>query len=155
MNNYNNPTIANMGMSGGHERRQSLRIMKIQESLELNIPVQVLSAFEDLDSLDFNSFAIFELDTLGALSNIICFIFDKEGLFNEMDIPIAETSALMGRIQSSYLDNPYHNAIHAFDVTQVMHYFLKTCEFSSVGSLDPLEKIAMYLGAAIHDMEHP
>lgn len=143
-----------MGLSG-HERRNSLRIMKIQESLELNIPVQVLGAFEDLDKLEFETFLAFELDTMGSLSNIMCFIFDKEGIFNEMDIPIAETSALMNRVQSSYLDNPYHNSIHAYDVTQMMYFLIKTCGFGNVADLDPIDKIAMYLGASVHDMEHP
>lgn len=85
----------------------------------------------------------------------MCYIFDKEGIFNEMDIPITETSTLMNRVQSSYLDNPYHNCIHAFDVTQMMYFYLKGCDFSSVAMLDPVDKIAMYLGAAVHDMEHP
>lgn len=55
----------------------------------------------------------------------------------------------------SYLDNPYHNMIHAIDVTQTTHFILKKCQFSELAELTPLEMAAMYLASSIHDYEHP
>ena len=54
-----------------------------------------------------------------------------------------------------YLDNPYHNAINAIDVTQTTNFILRTCQFSDLSDLSSLEIAAMYLAASIHDFEHP
>lgn len=56
----------------------------------------------------------------------------------------------------SYLNtNPYHNSIHAADVTQTVNFFLKKCNFIEAANLTYLEIAAMYIAAAIHDFEHP
>ena len=54
-----------------------------------------------------------------------------------------------------YRDNPYHNRVHAFDVTQTCNFFVKRCKFQSISELKPLEVGSMYLAASIHDFEHP
>lgn len=49
--------------------------------------------------------------------------------------------------------NPYHNAIHATDVTQAMHCFLQ--ERKILEHLEPLEIMASLIGAVTHDLDHP
>lgn len=61
----------------------------------------------------------------------------------------------MDKIQSGYIDNTYHNKIHAFDVTITVNFFLSTCDFINVVKLTPLELSYAYIGAACHDYEHP
>eukprot|EP00118_Oscarella_pearsei_P014323 m.122182 g.122182 ORF g.122182 m.122182 type:complete len:117 (+) comp37767_c0_seq20:72-422(+) len=46
-------------------------------------------------------------------------------------------------------ENPYHNAIHATDVVQAAVFLSLDVE-----SLTPLEKFALIVGAAVHDVEH-
>jgi 3'5'-cyclic nucleotide phosphodiesterase len=53
------------------------------------------------------------------------------------------------------LQNPYHNAIHAFDVTQTTYFILKKCQFAELSGLSQNEILSMILAAAIHDFEHP
>ena len=49
--------------------------------------------------------------------------------------------------------NPYHNSVHAADVTQAMHCFLQE---SKIGShLTPLESMCALLAAVCHDLDHP
>ena len=52
----------------------------------------------------------------------------------------------MDKIQSGYIDNTYHNKIHAFDVTITVNFFLSTCDFINVGKLTPLELSYAYIG---------
>jgi len=54
-----------------------------------------------------------------------------------------------------YADNPYHNNIHAFDVTQTANFFLKKCNVIELANLTYLEIAAIYLATSIHDFEHP
>lgn len=49
--------------------------------------------------------------------------------------------------------NPYHNAVHAADVTQAMHCFLQ--ESMILDHLTPLEIFCALLAAVTHDLDHP
>jgi hypothetical protein len=35
-------------------------------------------------------------------------------------------------VWEGYIDNPYHNKIHSFDVTQTTHFFLRKCKFGEL-----------------------
>ena len=50
-----------------------------------------------------------------------------------------------------YKDNPYHNKIHSFDVTQTINFYVTKCNFGELANLTPFELAAMYIAAAIHD----
>lgn len=61
---------------------------------------------------------------------------------------------LFNLIEEGYhSSNPYHNSIHATDVTQAMHCFLQ--EKKILEHLEPLEIMASLLGAVCHDLDHP
>ena len=49
--------------------------------------------------------------------------------------------------------NPYHNGVHAADVTQAMHCFLQ--ERLILDKLTPLEIFSAILAAVTHDLDHP
>ena len=49
--------------------------------------------------------------------------------------------------------NPYHNSIHAADVTQSLGCLLINDEFSS--QLSDMELLSMIIAAAVHDVGHP
>lgn len=49
--------------------------------------------------------------------------------------------------------NPYHNSVHAADVTQAMHCFLQERSISPY--LTPMEKMCALLAAVSHDLDHP
>jgi len=56
-------------------------------------------------------------------------------------------------ISSRYRSVPFHNWFHAFNVTQTMYYFLKTCNAKHV--LGPLEILALLVACICHDADHP
>nr|CAD7596689.1 unnamed protein product [Timema genevievae] len=49
--------------------------------------------------------------------------------------------------------NPYHNSIHATDVTQAMHCFLQEEQIRT--HLTPLEIMSSLIAAVTHDLDHP
>lgn len=54
-----------------------------------------------------------------------------------------------------YKNNPYHNSIHATDVTQTFYFLIKTCNVGLISNLTDLELFSCLFSAAIHDLEHP
>ncbi len=49
--------------------------------------------------------------------------------------------------------NPYHNGVHAADVTQAMHCFLRQDVLRR--TLSPLEVMAALVASVCHDLDHP
>ena len=55
---------------------------------------------------------------------------------------------------SGYHDtNPYHNSVHAADVTQAMYCFLQEPKIRD--HLTPMEAMCSLLAAVSHDLDHP
>jgi hypothetical protein len=52
-------------------------------------------------------------------------------------------------------DNPYHNATHAADVTQTVHYIMYPANASEVCTFTNIDVAASYIAAAAHDVGHP
>jgi hypothetical protein len=55
--------------------------------------------------------------------------------------------------QGYHSTNPYHNGVHAADVTQAMNCFLG--EDALRRNLSPMEVMASLVAAASHDLDHP
>ncbi|XP_066419654.1 high affinity 3',5'-cyclic-AMP phosphodiesterase 7A isoform X2 [Molothrus aeneus] len=87
---------------------------------------------------DYNGQAKCMLEKVGNW-NFDIFLFDR--LTNVM-------------VQEDYhSQNPYHNAVHAADVTQAMHCYLKEPKLSE--SLTPWDVLLSLIAAATHDLDHP
>ncbi|XP_049998039.1 high affinity 3',5'-cyclic-AMP phosphodiesterase 7A isoform X2 [Alexandromys fortis] len=97
----------------------------------------VSSSLNILDD-DYNGQAKCMLDKVGNW-NFDIFLFDR--LTNVM-------------IQEDYhSQNPYHNAVHAADVTQAMHCYLKEPKLAN--SVTPWDILLSLIAAATHDLDHP
>ena len=48
------------------------------------------------------------------------FVFRKNNLMKALEIDEHKFTSFVSTVALGYLDNPYHNKIHAFDVTQVI-----------------------------------
>lgn len=59
----------------------------------------------------------------------------------------------MQDIERAYNQNPYHNNIHAADVTQTLGCFLANDQFAQ--KLTDLEIASMIFATCIHDVGHP
>ncbi|XP_054889058.1 dual specificity calcium/calmodulin-dependent 3',5'-cyclic nucleotide phosphodiesterase 1C isoform X3 [Poeciliopsis prolifica] len=71
-----------------------------------------------------------------------------------LKIPISAVVSFVEALEVGYSKhkNPYHNLIHAADVTQTVHYLL--LKTGMVHWLTELEIFAMIFAAAVHDYEH-
>lgn len=58
-------------------------------------------------------------------------------------------------VQSGYHPNPYHNSMHAADVTQVNYYIIFIAGMKEKCQLRPEEQLGAVLAAAVHDFDHP
>lgn len=81
-------------------------------------------------------------------------LFHWYGLLDHFQLDVVRLWKLFSLIEEGYHStNPYHNSIHATDVTQAMHCFLQ--ESAILEHLEPIEVMASLLGAVTHDLDHP
>jgi hypothetical protein len=85
----------------------------------------------------------------------LLYLFDANGLFVDLKIDTRAFFHFAFDLNNGYKDITYHNRLHAFDVTQTVHFFLRTCKFEELADLSEIEIAAMYVGCAGHDLAHP
>ncbi|KAL4457029.1 hypothetical protein ABPG74_014667 [Tetrahymena malaccensis] len=116
---------------------------------------QVETYFENLDSREFMVFEFFKENLGKELSILLNYLFEQYQCFESWKLQPEVLFHFSDIIQQKYLGNPYHNKIHAFDVTQTMHFFLKKCNFAQIGKLSKIDIGTAFIASAIHDVEHP
>lgn len=79
---------------------------------------------------------------------------NRYGIISKFKVPPATLEIFLARIEEGYcrFKNPYHNNLHASDVTQTTHHIL--CQTGLMHWLTDLEIFATLLAAIIHDYEH-
>ncbi|KYO28725.1 dual specificity calcium/calmodulin-dependent 3',5'-cyclic nucleotide phosphodiesterase 1B isoform X1 [Alligator mississippiensis] len=120
-------------------------------------PTYSTSVFNCLKTLDLWCFDVFALNRVTddhALRTIVFELFTRHNLNSRFKIPTVFLMSLLDALEAGYgkYKNPYHNQIHAADVTQTVHCFL--LRSSMVHYLTEIEVLAIIFAAAIHDYEH-
>lgn len=78
----------------------------------------------------------------------------ERDLLNTLMVPAKVFLAFITTLEDHYVkDNPFHNSLHAADVTQSIHVLLNSPALENV--FTQLEICAAVFGAAIHDVDHP
>jgi len=99
-------------------------------------------------------FQVGELTAGKALTAIAFSIFQERDLTKQFKIPSNTFVNFLLTLEDNYLkDIPYHNSLHAADVTQSTHVLLNSPALESV--FTPLEIMSALFAAAIHDVDHP
>ncbi|NWV84659.1 PDE1C phosphodiesterase, partial [Dasyornis broadbenti] len=120
----------------------------------LSYPPAVIGVLKNVDMWSFDVFALNDASGDHALKFIFYELLTRYDLINRFKIPISALVSFVEALEVGYSKhkNPYHNLMHAADVTQTVHYLLfKT---GMVHWLTELEIFAMIFAAAIHDYEH-
>ncbi|XP_063079196.1 3',5'-cyclic-AMP phosphodiesterase 7B-like isoform X2 [Engraulis encrasicolus] len=103
------------------------------------------------------NFDIFLFDRLtngNSLVTLMCHLFNVYGLIQHFQLDMVKLHRFLGMIQEDYhTQNPYHNAVHAADVTQAMYCYLKEPKLCE--ALTPLDVFLALMAAAAHDVDHP
>ncbi|XP_031808575.1 calcium/calmodulin-dependent 3',5'-cyclic nucleotide phosphodiesterase 1C isoform X2 [Sarcophilus harrisii] len=117
-------------------------------------PPAVIEALKDVDKWSFDVFTLNDASGDHALKFIFYELLTRYDLISRFKIPISALVSFVEALEVGYSKhkNPYHNLMHAADVTQTVHYLLyKT---GVVNWLTELEIFAIIFSAAIHDYEH-
>lgn len=73
----------------------------------------------------------------------------------KLDLNMMKLRRFLVAIQEAYLQQPYHNALHATDVTQTMFHFCVQGNLIESLALSDLSTFALIISACIHDVAHP
>uniref|UniRef100_A0A3Q2YQ65 Phosphodiesterase n=1 Tax=Hippocampus comes TaxID=109280 RepID=A0A3Q2YQ65_HIPCM len=119
----------------------------------LSYPPSVISVLKNVDKWSFDVFALNEASGDHALKFIFYELLTRYDLISRFKIPISAVVSFVEALEVGYSKhkNPYHNLIHAADVTQTVHYLLLK---TGMHWLTELEIFAMIFAAAVHDYEH-
>ncbi|XP_067888387.1 dual specificity calcium/calmodulin-dependent 3',5'-cyclic nucleotide phosphodiesterase 1A-like isoform X2 [Heterodontus francisci] len=120
----------------------------------LSYPPSVIAVLKNVDKWTFNVFALNEASGEHALKFIVYDLLTRYDLISRFKIPISSLVSFIEALEVGYTKhkNPYHNLLHAADVTQTVHYLL--LRTGIVHWMTELEIFAMIFAAAIHDYEH-
>ncbi|KAM9307972.1 dual specificity calcium/calmodulin-dependent 3',5'-cyclic nucleotide phosphodiesterase 1C isoform 2-T2 [Gastrophryne carolinensis] len=120
----------------------------------LSYPPAVIAVLKNVDKWSFDVFALNDASGDHALKFIFYELLTRYDLINRFKIPISALVSFVEALEVGYTKhkNPYHNLIHAADVTQTVHYFLFKSGLAHW--LTELEIFAMIFAAAVHDYEH-
>eukprot|EP00286_Rhodomonas_abbreviata_P021273 CAMPEP_0181309958 /NCGR_PEP_ID=MMETSP1101-20121128/12310_1 /TAXON_ID=46948 /ORGANISM="Rhodomonas abbreviata, Strain Caron Lab Isolate" /LENGTH=491 /DNA_ID=CAMNT_0023416515 /DNA_START=168 /DNA_END=1641 /DNA_ORIENTATION=+ len=106
-------------------------------------------------SANWDTFDIVELDRATnnhALYHLALHVLSEHELIDEFQLNTIVLSNWLAVVESSYNDTDYHNATHAADVLQCVHYFLKTAGASKF--LTKFQTLGLILAAVVHDLGH-
>lgn len=83
--------------------------------------MQVLDTLsKNVNEFHFDIFDFRKITQNEELTSMLFFLFDRQNFFDTLNIKQETFIKFAKKIQSGYLDNPYHNQTHAADVLQVI-----------------------------------
>ncbi|CAH3119216.1 unnamed protein product [Porites lobata] len=138
--------------------KASLYVKRIYQNMaeksKFQVPEEVQVYYKTLDNWTFDPFKFNELTGGHTLRYLGHELFIRYDLMAKFKITTATLDRFLLAIEDGYKrpQNPYHNELHATDVTHSVHYFL-----SRVGlkhCMSDLEIFALLLSAIIHDVNH-
>ncbi|XP_071791958.1 dual specificity calcium/calmodulin-dependent 3',5'-cyclic nucleotide phosphodiesterase 1A-like isoform X2 [Asterias amurensis] len=122
--------------------------------LATTFPAKVMEIFKNLDEWSFDIFTLNEASDGHALKCTAYELFTRYDLIAKFKIPVQNLNCFLEAMENGYSKhgNPYHNLLHAADVTQTLHHML--VKMGLMHWLTDIEIIAALLAAIIHDFEH-
>ncbi|NWI70865.1 PDE7A phosphodiesterase, partial [Todus mexicanus] len=115
---------------------------------------QAKCMLEKVGNWNFDIFLFDRLTNGNSLVSLTFHLFNLHGLIEHFQLDTMKLRRFLVMVQEDYhSQNPYHNAVHAADVTQAMHCYLKEPKLSR--SLTPWDVLLSLIAAATHDLDHP
>uniref|UniRef100_A0AC35FXF2 Phosphodiesterase n=1 Tax=Panagrolaimus sp. PS1159 TaxID=55785 RepID=A0AC35FXF2_9BILA len=130
------------------------KIFRKTQTVLAPIPPEYAAYLKNINNWSFNSFELNEVTDGHALKYIGFELFNRYGFLERFKINYQLLDNYLLALEGGYNkhNNPYHNTVHAADVTQTSHFILSQTGLAS--SLSDLEMLAVLFGALIHDFEH-
>ncbi|KAH3760124.1 vacuolar protein sorting protein 18 [Pelomyxa schiedti] len=105
--------------------------------------------------LDNWAFSVFKYCPDQVLCEVATPIFESHGLFEKFNINQGAFQTWLQGISKGYLNNPYHNVMHAADVVQATHFLLLNLAPSVYERISPMWILSLLFAAVVHDFGHP
>ncbi|XP_055375877.1 dual specificity calcium/calmodulin-dependent 3',5'-cyclic nucleotide phosphodiesterase 1-like [Condylostylus longicornis] len=127
---------------------------RVSSSALMQFPPEVVKVLKNLDDWSFDVFALAEAANSQPVKYLGYDLLNRYGIIHKFKISPTVLETFLTRIEEGYCKfrNPYHNNLHAADVTQTTHHIL--CQTGLMNWLTDLEIFATLLAALIHDFEH-
>uniref|UniRef100_A0A9J7YNE9 Phosphodiesterase n=1 Tax=Cyprinus carpio carpio TaxID=630221 RepID=A0A9J7YNE9_CYPCA len=115
---------------------------------------QAKCMLEKVGSWNFDIFLFDRLTNGNSLVFLTFNLLNQYGLIELFQLDMVKLRRFLVLVQEDYHNqNPYHNAVHAADVTQAMHCYLREPKLAQ--SLTSFDILLGLLAAATHDLDHP
>ncbi|KAF8770383.1 Calcium/calmodulin-dependent 3' like protein [Argiope bruennichi] len=110
--------------------------------------------FQNSEDWSFDVFALNSVASGQCLRYMSHYLLNRFGLIQKFKMSTAALESFLVQIENGYerYRNPYHNNMHAADVTQTVAYLL--CQAGLANWLTDIEIFATLFAAIIHDYEH-
>ncbi|XP_075533591.1 phosphodiesterase 1c isoform X5 [Dermacentor variabilis] len=127
---------------------------RMSSSTLLQIPNHLAALLKSVDDWCFDVFNVNEVANGQVLRYLTYELFGRYGIVHKFKVSSAALENFITAVEQGYCKykNPYHNNLHAADVTQTVHYMLYSAGIG--GWLTELEAFATLFAAIIHDYEH-
>lgn len=114
-----------------------------------------LDSIHNINTHEFNIFHLEkEVGSINTLPVVSIYIFTAYGLYSL--IPHQQFEYFVKEITNGYVhSNPYHNDIHAADITQTSMIYMNYTNLKSFLRLNDLDYISLFISCIIHDYKHP
>ncbi|XP_070784090.1 high affinity 3',5'-cyclic-AMP phosphodiesterase 7A isoform X3 [Enoplosus armatus] len=115
---------------------------------------QARCMLEKVGNWNFDIFLFDRLTNGNSLITLTFHLLNQYGLVELFQLDMVKLWRFLVMVQEDYhSDNPYHNAVHAADVTQAMYCYMR--EPMLAKSLTSCDILLGLLAAATHDLDHP
>ncbi|KAL2085187.1 hypothetical protein ACEWY4_018507 [Coilia grayii] len=115
---------------------------------------QAKCMLEKVGSWNFDIFLFDRLTNGNSLVTLTFHLLNQYGLIELFQLDMVKLRRFLVMVQEDYhSQNPYHNAVHAADVTQAMYCYLREPKLAK--SLTSYDILLGLLAAATHDLDHP
>lgn len=103
---------------------------------------------------NFNSFTFDAICCGRSLTELLLHLFDYYNLYKKFQLDVINVLKCFRLLEFGYHgSNPYHNSVHAADVTQAMHCFIQEQKIRTY--MTDLEILSSIMAAVCHDLDHP
>ncbi|CAD5209611.1 unnamed protein product [Bursaphelenchus xylophilus] len=130
------------------------KIYRRTQTVLAPIPKEYQPYLKNINGWGFSCFDLNEATDGHALKYVGFELFNRYGFLERFKINYQCLENYLLALEAGYSrhNNPYHNTVHAADVTQTSHFMLSQTGLAS--SLSDLEMLSVLFGALIHDYEH-
>ncbi|KAH7616330.1 putative 3',5'-cyclic phosphodiesterase pde-4 [Nannochloris sp. 'desiccata'] len=105
---------------------------------------------------DWDSFDVFKLDACTGgrpLQVVTLCLLRTLGVVERLQLDVTRLSEFLAAVEGHYTPQHYHNSTHAADVVQALGAMMAADQWAS--ALEDWERLAIIIGAAVHDLGHP